>query len=93
DPLIVESAAEPIGSLVFWWRTLDVTPTPLTAGTYWLALAFEKAAMSCVQSPAGEGQLRYKNNNAVSNGFLASWGASDSSSDRQISIYGTYTTD
>ena len=93
DSLIVESDVASMGSLSLHWRTIDTTPTSLTAGTYWLALALEKSSMSCVQSPAGEGQLRYKNNNAVNNGFLASWGSSDFSTDRQISIYGTYTTD
>jgi hypothetical protein len=93
DALIVESDTASMQSPSLHWMTVDITPTPLPAGTYWLALALEKSAMKCVESPPGEGQLRYRDNDAVANGFLSSWGASDFSADRQISIYGTYTSD
>jgi hypothetical protein len=91
--LIVETTAEPVGSSVFHWHTIDVASTSLTSGTYWLVLAFESAAMVCVQSDPGAGQLRRKDYDAVGNGFLASWGTSDVSNTTQISIYATYTRD
>ena len=89
--LVVESVAEAIGLNEYHWHETAVTPTALSAGTYWLALAFEFKNMYVAQSAAGLGQTRHRNNNAVANGFLASWGASDVSNTRRLSIYATYT--
>jgi Tfp pilus assembly protein PilX len=93
DALIVESATGVVGSNSYYWHTMDITPTHLTTGTYWLALSFNHDGVYCVQSGVGEGQLRQKSHDAVGGGFLASWGASDDSNTRQISIYGTYVPD
>ena len=91
--LIVETVAEAGGFNLFHWHTIDIAPTSLTSGTYWLVLAFENSATTCVQSDPGAGQLRRKDNDAVGNGFLASWGVSDVSNTTQISIYASYTPD
>lgn len=91
--LIVETVTEAVESNLFHWHTTDISPTSLTAGTYWLALAFEHDTMYCKQSGSGAGQLRRKNHDAVGSGFLSSWGTSDDSSTQRISIYGTYTRD
>jgi hypothetical protein len=89
--LIVESVAEAIGVTTYHWHEISITPTELSAGTYWLALAFEFKNMYVKQSAPGGGQTRHKNNDAVANGFLSSWGASDASNTRCLSIYATYT--
>jgi hypothetical protein len=91
--LIVETAAEATGSNLYHWHTIDVTPTSLTAGTYWLAIAFGNASQSVTQTDPGAGQLRRKDNDAVGGGFLSSWGTSDVSDTTQVSIYGTYEPD
>lgn len=89
--LVVETAtAQPPASGPDWF-TLSVTPTALTAGTYWLALAFRHDAQRYYQEAGGE--TRYKNNDAVTNGYLSSWGVSDDSFTIKVSIYATYTPD
>jgi len=89
--LIVESAAEAIELTSYHWHPISITPTELSAGTYWLALAFEFKSMYVTQSAEGSGQTRHKGYDAVANGFLASWGTSDVSNTRRLSIYATYT--
>jgi prepilin-type N-terminal cleavage/methylation domain-containing protein len=89
--LIVESVAEALGSTTYHWHPISVTPTALSAGTYWLALAFDFKSSCVRQSTGSVGQTRHRNNNAVANGFLASWGTSDASNSRRLSIYATYT--
>jgi len=89
--LIIESVAEAIGTTTYHWHEISITPTELSAGTYWLALAFEFRSMNVTQSAEGLGQTRHRSNDAVANGFLASWGTSDVSNTRRLSIYATYT--
>ncbi len=90
--LIVESVAEAMGSSSYHWHETAITPTALSAGNYWLALAFEFKNAYVTQSAVGLGQTRHKSYDAVgSGGFLASWGASDVSNTRRLSIYATYT--
>jgi hypothetical protein len=91
--LIVESAVAGTLSSEFAWQEIAVTPTHLTAGTYWLALAFEFRQQYFNHSAAGQGQTRYKNNDAVGNGFTAQWNSSDQSGTERISIYASYTPD
>lgn len=93
DTLIVESATDEVGSTTYHWHTVGITPTHLTAGTYWLAVAFSHDSTYCVQSGTGAGQLRFKSHDAVANGFINNWAGSDDSNTRQISIYGTYVAD
>jgi hypothetical protein len=87
--LIVESDAEAKG--VVDWYTFTVADTPLTAGTYWLAVAFSDRQQQYFYNSSG-GQTRHVAHDAVTNGFLSTWGASSESTPYQVSIYGTYTT-
>jgi len=87
--LIVQSAAEAVESTFYHWHEVSITPTEFSAGTYWLALAFDNDKMMGKQSLPGSGQTRHKSNNAVANGFLSSWGTSDESNTRRLSIYAT----
>jgi hypothetical protein len=88
--LIVQSDAEAKG--VLDWYTFTVADTPLTAGTYWLAVAFSDRQQQYFYNPSG-GQVRHVAHDAVTNGFLGTWGVSSESNPYQVSIYGTYTTD
>ena len=91
--LIVESAVATGLSSQFGWHEIAVTPTHLTAGTYWLAMAFEHKNQYFNHSASGQGQTRYKSNDAVTNGFTSQWSASDQSGTERISIYASYTPD
>jgi type II secretory pathway pseudopilin PulG len=93
DTLVVESEAQAVDSESYYWQTISITPAALSAGTYWLALAFEHNTMYLKQSEEGLGQTRHKNNNAVDNGFTASWGASDETNTRRVNMYATYIVD
>ena len=87
DLLIVESGVVEAGWNKFHWHETSIANTVLSAGTYWIAIAFEHAAMNIKQSEQGLGQTREKNYDAITNGYLAQWGASDDSSTRRMSIY------
>ena len=67
-----------------------MTPTVLTAGTYWLALSFENGNARYYYESTG-GQTRYVVKDAAKNGYLSNWGTSTATYPRKISIYGTYT--
>lgn len=73
------------------WKTLTVPETPLSAGTYWLALALDDKWQSYFFQSTG-GQSRIYNYNPFFSGFSSSWGNGPSGT-QQISIYGTYSTD
>lgn len=91
--LIVESAVDTVTSNAFYWHEIAVTSTHLTAGTYWLTMAFEHKNQYYNHSSSGQGQLRYKNNDAVTNGFTSQWTSSDDSGTERVSIYASYTAD
>jgi hypothetical protein len=86
--LIVESDAA-TKSLTDW-HTFTVADTPLTAGTYWLAVSFSDRQQQYFYEPTG-GQTRHVAHDAVTGGFLGNWGASSGIYPYQVSIYGTYT--
>lgn len=88
--LLVGTNTEAIGSNLYHWHNISITPTELSAGTYWLALAFEVKNMYVRQSDIGFGQSRGNTNDAVTNGFNSPWGTSSQSNTRRISIYATY---
>ncbi len=90
DTLLAESAAERTASSMDW-TTLTVPDTFLAPGDYWLAVAFEHKNQ-CYQYTSGGGELRTKSNDAVKNGFLATWGASDSTETGRLSIYAVHDT-
>jgi hypothetical protein len=71
------------------WRQAFISPTPLAAGDYWLALAFADTGQR-YHHQAG-GAMRYRNHDAVASGFLSTWGASTDSFTITMSIYGLYT--
>ena len=87
--LIVESGTASPPASGPDWLTLSVTPTALTAGTYWLALAFVHNQQRYYQESGGE--TRYRNADAVTDGYLSTWGVSDNSFTIKVSIYATYT--
>ena len=91
--LLVETTVDAVQDNKFYWHKVSVTPTHLTAGTYWLAMALEVRQQSLNQSTVGSGQVRDRNNDAVANGFTSQWGISDDSGTERVSIYATYTPD
>nr|AQQ75238.1 hypothetical protein [uncultured bacterium] len=94
NALIVQSDADPVGgdSAHFHWFTLQLPSTPISAGDYWFALAFENTSMEYAFDPSG-GQTRYNSNAAVANGYCDPWGVSTTSSTRRINIYATAATE
>ena len=70
------------------WHTLPTTPTPLAAGTYWLALAYNHASQNHFFEDSG-GQTRYAGGNPLTNGFGDEWQFTFGSYPYKISIYGT----
>lgn len=91
--LIVETNPVLVGSNLYHWHEVSIAETDLAAGTYWLALAFAHSSINVTQSALGSGRTRHKNYDAVAGGFKSSWGASDVSNTRCISICGAYTTE
>ena len=91
DALLAETAR--VNSTVAMdWLTIDLPDTPLTAGTYWLALSFDHRDQ--IYHYENGGQTRYNNNRATNaGGYDANWGSSTASYTRNISIYATYTPD
>ena len=86
--LIVQSATfNP--SNVWGWKSTTVPSTPLTAGTYWLAVHFEQIAQAWVYG--GTGAIRRKAS-AFSGGPPDPWDASDDTYAGSMSIYASYTT-
>jgi hypothetical protein len=86
--LIVQSAVDNQSGI--GWKTINVTPTPLTAGTYWLALSFSFSGQAYYHTDTG-GNTRHKLHNAVDNGFISVWPGETTPYPYQVSIYGTYT--
>lgn len=71
------------------WYTLDLqTPVTLSSGRYWLACAFMHGEQEYYHQAGG--RLRYKNWDAVSDGFLSTWGTSSDSFGVEMSIYANY---
>ena len=92
-------AQTPIGSapLSWGWVTLPLPPTPITAGTYWLAYTCDNDArfkhISDVSNPTpATTQWRGLTYSALTNGFIWSWGASSIGFIRTNQIYFSYTT-
>lgn len=83
--LIVETDRLGLPEDEWEWVTGSVAPTALAAGDYWLALALNEDDSEYRYSSGG--RMRRRSHNAVRHGFLADWGASTSSQNRQLSIY------
>lgn len=97
DELLAETKSFGTGSsTIFRFRSIGrQTPLskafiPLEAGTYWLALAFATNSPDYFYDAGGE--IRTKNNDAVTNGFLSPWGGGGSSLTRTLSIAGEVAT-
>jgi hypothetical protein len=88
--LVVESATAQQSTDAYGWVTIDVADTPVLAGTYWLALAFDHGNQNYTYDD-GTGETRYNNTDAAADGFDASWGSSTASLNRRISIYANTT--
>ena len=91
DALIAETATAQRSSAAAW-LTIDLPVTSLTAGTYWLVLAFNSTTEEYYYDGAG-GQTRYSDDDAISNGYTATWGVTTTTNTRRISIYATIHTD
>ncbi|MEE9295517.1 MAG: hypothetical protein V3W34_11220, partial [Phycisphaerae bacterium] len=89
---LVEQTAVVTRSGAAAWLTIDLPWTTLTAGTYWLALAFNRTDLEYYYDGAG-GQTRYSDDDAVANGYTATWGVTTTTNTRRISIYANIHTD
>jgi hypothetical protein len=83
--LVCQTAVETMTSNSFYWHESYFPETVLDPGVYWLALAFDDAAASYRYDPAGATAVRA--NNAALDGFLNTWGVSDSTPARSVNIY------
>jgi hypothetical protein len=84
--LLCQTATENMTSDSFYWHESYLPETVLNPGTYWLSLAFDDpTAAYCYSTGAGSTAIRA--NNAVANGFLNSWGTSNSSPAYPVNIY------
>ena len=98
DQLLAETKSFGTGSTrIFRFRSFGrQTPLskafiPLEAGTYWLSLAMATGTMKYSYDDA-VGVLKVRNNDAVTNGFLSSWGVSDNTVARTLAIAGEVAT-
>ncbi|MEQ9406109.1 MAG: hypothetical protein RIK87_00220 [Fuerstiella sp.] len=73
------------------WTTLNVAPTILPAGDYWLAFGIDSNNQKYFYDADATQQVRYRNYDPVTNGFLTTWGVSDAALTQKISFYGTFT--
>ncbi len=88
DKLIVQSDIG-MTTTALGWVALNVTPTDLAPGDYWLSFSFKNAYQRYRYNSSGAGE-RNKSNAAVSNGFLGTWGTSTNTYSGARSIYATY---
>lgn len=72
------------------WTTVDLPPTNLPAGTYWLAFALEDSGQQYFHDSDPSTQVRFKSNDAVKDGFSVTWGESETVDVGRISIHATY---
>jgi hypothetical protein len=87
--LMAQTPAASVTQNGFHWLEVDLeAPTSLTPGTYWLALTFEQNNQA-YKYDLGVGQVRFRHHDAVSDGFLPSWGTSATMGQRTISIFAT----
>ena len=90
DTLLAESATFSTVA-AYDWQTTPLPSTPLTAGTYWLALSFASNSQTYFLETGG--QLRYREHWATNNDYLPNWGPSDDSFVANVSIYAAYIPD
>ncbi|MCZ6651415.1 MAG: hypothetical protein O7D91_00080, partial [Planctomycetota bacterium] len=92
DQLIVESAARETDVNAFKWVTINMPATTLAAGDYWIAFGLDHANMA-FKKKVGGGAVRYKDYDAIPDGYLSAWGASDFSVAWQIGAFANFVPD
>ncbi|MCE9590039.1 MAG: hypothetical protein K8S99_05900 [Planctomycetes bacterium] len=85
--LLAQSAVTTLGTGTVHWVTIAMPATTLTAGTYWLAFSTNASNTYYYNNGSASGKTRYRNNAAVTAGFLSTWGTSDTSLTRTFNIY------
>jgi hypothetical protein len=89
---IVQSATATDGGNSYSWITIPVPATAVTAGTYWLAATFEQSNQYYANNGTSGGKVRWKTYDAITNGFLSSWGSSTLTLNNQsANLYATIT--
>lgn len=83
--LLAQSNDEYIDSGNYSWNELPVPAVTLNPGKYWIALSFSDNLGTYAYSAGGTAKVR--NYDAVNNGFLANWGASDTTYNQNINLY------
>jgi type II secretory pathway pseudopilin PulG len=85
--LIAQTEPDVGGSSEGHWHEIRIIPIELTAGTYWLALAFEHSNISYWYNKPGRTRFApYLD--AVANGFPDQWPATSDFANRRLSMYG-----
>ncbi|MCZ6652239.1 MAG: hypothetical protein O7D91_04350 [Planctomycetota bacterium] len=92
DQLIVESAARETDVNAFKWVTINMPATTLAAGDYWIAFGLDHSNMAFMKKD-GSGSTRYKDYDAIPDGYLSAWGASDFSVAWQIGAFANFVPD
>ncbi|MCP3906279.1 MAG: fibro-slime domain-containing protein [Planctomycetes bacterium] len=87
--LLAETAVAD-GTEGWHWFTIDLPDTPVTAGTYWLALA-QSGSLQAYKLGSNGGQTRRNGYDAEANGFQSNWSGTTSSGADRVSIYATLT--
>ncbi len=81
---IVETELDKLTVSTAHWHTIDITPTDLSAGTYWLAISFSNTSMYYYYTSGGQTRHKYSDTPALP----SSWGVSDFYPTWTFSIYG-----
>jgi hypothetical protein len=87
DTLVTQTATGPIVTNQAHWHTLATPTVNLTAGSYWIALAFEMNNQYYYHDTLSTGKIRMRSNDAITSGFSSTWGTSSTSTAGRISIY------
>ena len=84
---IVETSLDSLTTSTAHWHTINITPTDLTAGTYWLAIGFSDQWMYYHYSNGGKTRHKYSTTPTLP----STWGASGYYPNWTFSIYGVGT--
>jgi hypothetical protein len=86
--LISETAKTQFSENGWAWRTASIGPVELEAGTYWLALSAEGANTQVEYNYQDHtGTTHHNSQDAINDGFNTTWGTSDATYTRELSIY------
>ena len=84
---IVETSLDSLTTSTAHWHTINITPTDLTAGTYWLAIGFSDQSMYYYYSSGGKTRHKYSDTPTLP----SNWGESGYYPNWTFSIYGVGT--